>query len=177
MGAARGVVGAGLAVVLASSLLVGCRTGDDDTVAVEPDPSPTATLEAPDPGPTRSAPPAVSPAPTEPTAPAPTPAVNGTTSVTAPLAGATVPGPTVTVTGEGTALEGTLLWRVVRAGSADTVAEGWTQAGANGDVGPYAFDVMLEPGDYVAQVWEPDMREGDEDGGRRNLVEVAFTVS
>jgi hypothetical protein len=50
-------------------------------------------------------------------------------------------------------------------------------AGANGEVGPYSFDVTLDPGEYVVQVWEPGMGEGDTDDAPRNLVEVTFTVS
>ncbi len=118
----------------------------------------------------------VSPVPSEPSEPPP-PAVNGPNSITAPLPGAEVGGPVVTVTGEGTGFDGTLMYRVTRAGRSDVVAEGFTTAGANGDVGPYTVDLRLETGEYTVQVWEPGMGEADAGGEPRNLVEVTFTVS
>lgn len=168
---ARNVTAAGLAVVLGVGLLAGCRTGDDaepadettpPTGSAEPEPSdePTATTTAePDDDATSA------------------PAVNGPNSITDPPSGGDVAGPTVTVAGEGTAFEGTLLYRVTPADGTDVVAEGFTTAGANGEVGPYSFEVDLEPGEYTVQVWEPGMGEGDTGGEPRNLVEVTFTVS
>lgn len=167
---ARSVTAAGLAVVLGVGLLAGCRTGDDDadqaeatpTESAEPEPSdePTATTTAePDDDATSA------------------PVVNGPNSITAPAPGEEVAGPTVTVTGEGTAFEATLLYRVTPADGTDVVAEGFTTAGANGEVVPYSFDVELDPGEYTVQVWEPGMGEGDDGGEPRNLVEVTFTVS
>jgi len=91
-----------------------------------------------------------------------------------------VAGPQVEVTGEGTAFEATLLWRVLRAGTADVVTESFTTAGANGEVGPYAFTVELAPGTYTLEVWEPDMSDGAADDGaadRGGLVASTFTVS
>lgn len=167
----RSLTAAGLAVVLGVGLLAGCRTGDDDaeqaeaptpTESAEPEPSdePTATTTAePDDDATSA------------------PVVNGPNSITAPAPGDEVAGPIVTVTGEGTAFEATLLYRVTTAGGTEVVAEGFTTAGANGEVGPYSFDVELEPGEYTVQVWEPGMGEGDDGGEPRNLVEVTFTVS
>ena len=167
---ARSVVAAGLAVVLGTGLLAGCRTDDDGepadetttpTESAEPEPSdePTSTATA------------------EPEDEATAAPVNGPNSITAPAPGAEIAGPTVTVAGEGTGFEGTLLYRVTPAGGADAVAEGFTTAGANGEVGPYTFEVELEPGEYTVQVWEPGMGEGDDEGEPRNLVEVTFTVS
>lgn len=166
----RSLAAAGLVVVLGTGILAGCRTGDDTEPADE-----TAT-------PTRSAEPEPSDDPTstataEPDDEATAPVVNGPNSITAPAPGAEVSGPTVTVTGEGTGFEGTLLYRITPAGGTDAVAEGFTTAGANGEVGPYTFDVDLEPGEYTVQVWEPGMGEGDDGGEPRNLVEVTFTVS
>lgn len=168
---ARSVAAAGLAVVLGAGLLAGCRTGDDDT-----DPAGTTT-------PSESVEPEPSDGPTATTTTEPeddatsAPVVNGPNSITAPAPGAEVAGPTVTVTGEGTAFEATLLYRVTPAGGSDVLAEGFTTAGANGEVGPYSFEVDLEPGEYTVQVWEPGMGEGDTGGEPRNLVEVTFTVS
>lgn len=167
---ARTVAAAGLAVVLGVGLLAGCRTGDDDTEPAEA----TTPTESTEPEPSEPA----STATAEPDDDATSaPVVNGPNSITAPAPGDEVAGPTVTVTGEGTAFEATLLYRVTPAGSADVVAEGFTEAGANGEVGPYSFEVDLDPGEYTVQVWEPGMGEGDDGGEPRNLVEVTFTVS
>ncbi|WP_448629146.1 Gmad2 immunoglobulin-like domain-containing protein [Cellulomonas soli] len=90
----------------------------------------------------------------------------------------------MTVSGEATAFEGTLVWDVVAAGSGDDaapVAQGSTQAGANGEVGPFTIAVDLEPGTWTVRVWEPDMSDGEgqeaDASGRRNLVTATFTVS
>lgn len=172
MRAARHLTAAGLAVVLGTSLLAGCRTGDETEPADDPT---TATVDpgTAEPAPTDDASASPTGEPAEPTGPA----VNGPNSITAPLAGADIAGPTVTVTGEGTGFEGTLLYRVTPAGGSDVVAEGFTTAGANGEVGPYTIEVELDPGEYTVQVWEPGMGEGDGEGEPRNLVEVTFTVS
>ncbi len=167
---ARGVAAAGLAVVLGVGLLAGCRTGDDAEPAESTTPSGSAEPSEP------SEPTATTTADPDDDA-TPGPVVNGPNSITSPAPGDEVAGPTVTVTGEGTGFEGTLLYQVTPAGGTDVVAEGFTTAGANGDVGPYSFDVDLEPGEYTVQVWEPGMGEGDSGGEPRNLVEVTFTVS
>lgn len=161
------------ALALGGTLLVlaACQTGTEpgDVSPVTPETTDAATVA---PEPTASS----EPMPQETTATEP--AVNGPNSITAPLDGQTVTGPVVTVTGEGTAFEATLLYAVLVAGTEDVVVEDYTEAGANGEVGPYTFDVELEPGDYVLRVWEPDMSEGESDTGPyRNLVEVEFTVS
>ena len=169
----RSTAAAGLAVVLGVSLLAGCRTGE----GTEPGEAPTSVGE------TGTETPRPSEEPTETGTPDPgddataAPTVNGPNSIVTPAAGDDVAGPTVTVSGEGTGFEGTLLYRVTVAGGTDVVSEGFTTAGANGDVGPYSFDVTLEPGDYTVQVWEPGMGEGEAEGEPRNLVEVTFTVS
>ncbi|NLE72680.1 MAG: hypothetical protein GX609_11460 [Actinomycetales bacterium] len=162
---ARRLAAVGVAVALLGAGLAGCRTGepepaDEPTVSEEPSASPEPTPEV-----TETA-----------EAPDPEPAVNGPNSITEPLAGAEVPGPTVTVSGEGTAFEATLNYRVLRAGTDEVVAEGWTMAGANGEVGPYTFTVELEPGEYTVEVWEPDVSDGESGVDRHNPVEVTFTV-
>ncbi|GAA3807590.1 Gmad2 immunoglobulin-like domain-containing protein [Cellulomonas soli] len=88
----------------------------------------------------------------------------GTTVITSPTSGAVVDGPTVTVEGQGTAFEATLRWEVVAAGAdgdSPNVAEGYADAGANGEVGPFTFTVDLTPGDWTIRVWAP----GEADGG------------
>lgn len=165
----RALLAAGLGV----AVLTGCQTGQDP---IEPGAGPTVadpveSEPAAEPEPSESADPD---GPTDP----PEPVVNGDNSITSPLPGTSVPGPTVTATGEGTAFEATLLYRVVVAGSRDVVVEDFTTAGANGEVGPWTIDLTLEPGDYTLQVWEPDMSDGESEGGpARNLVETTFTVT
>ena len=103
------------------------------------------------------------------------PVTNGPNSLLTPGDGATVAGPTVTVSGDGTAFEGTLVYEVDDA-SGDVVDQGYTQAGANGEVGPYEFELTLDPGTYTVRVWEPAMGE-EESGDPVNEVSASFTVS
>lgn len=162
------------ALLLASGATLGvaaCQTTVDDAPATAP--STSTASEEPGASATATSAPTGSPAPT-PTAGA----TNGVNVLTAPLDGSTVAGPTVTVSGQGTAFEATLSYRVLVAGSQDVVAEGFTMAGANGEVGPFSFDVDLTPGSYTVQVWEPDMSDGEGTLGTfGNLVEATFTVS
>ena len=162
------------AAALALLVLAGCQTGQEP--ADEPStgtPTPTATAE-----PT----PTTEPAPS--TAPDAGAATNGPNTITSPVAGDTLAGPQVTATGEGTAFEATLNYQVVDAVSGDVVAgPDYTMAGANGEVGPWAIDLTLEPGEYTLQVWEPDMSDGEGGEGAEgtdalgnNPVEVTFTV-
>lgn len=155
---------AALAVVAALTL-AGCAGTD------EPGAEPTTqTASAMTPAPTTPAPAA--------TTPAPEPA--GANVIATPADGSTVAGPQVEVTGEGTAFEGTLSWRVLTAGTAEIVTENFTTAGANGEVGPFMFTVELTPGTFTLEVWEPDMSDGAGDGatdGRRGLATSTFTVS
>lgn len=159
---------AAVGAVLGVLLLAGCQTGTDEP-ASEPEPSPTVTE------PTESPSPSATPTP-EPTEAGPV--VNGPNSITTPAPGDAVTGPTVTVAGEGTAFEATLSYRVLVAGTEDVVTEGFTMGGANGEIGPWTFDLTLDPGEYTVQVWEADASDGESpDGPFRNLVEVTFTVS
>ncbi|MCB2175533.1 MAG: Gmad2 immunoglobulin-like domain-containing protein [Actinomycetales bacterium] len=103
------------------------------------------------------------------------PITNGPNSLLTPGDGATVSGPTVTVTGDGTAFEGTLVYEVTDA-SSGVVDQGYTQAGANGEIGPYEFELTLDPGTYTVRVWEPAMGE-EESGDPVNEVSATFTVS
>ena len=165
---ARTAAVAGLTLVLGLGLLAGCQTGEDSEAAEPSSPGTEAAEPTPSDEPTAT---------TDPTDEvAPDPVTNGPNSITAPVAGAQVTGPTVTVSGEGTAFEATLNYRVVVAGTQDVVAEGYTMAGANGEVGPYSFDVELAPGEYTVQVWEPDVSDGESGVDEHNPVEVTFTV-
>jgi hypothetical protein len=155
-------------------VLTGCGDGAADGTTATP------TVTAP----------ASSPA----TSPAPTPsgttgapldtsgdvAQAGTTTLTAPVAGSTVAGPTVTVSGTGTAFEGTLVWDVHPAGeiTSAVVYQGSTQAGSNGEVGPFSFTVDLPAGAWTVRVWEPDVADGASDvGPSSHLVSATFLVA
>ena len=156
-------------------LLTACQTGAEE---VDPSatPSPAATEE-----------PTPTPEPTpEPSESAPDPSVeegantltNGENSILEPAAGAVLTGPDVTVSGEGTAFEANLNYHVLRAGTEEVVGEiGYTMAGANGEIGPWAIDLTLDPGTYTVQVWEPNVSDGEGEAGPYiNLVEVTFAV-
>ena len=76
--------------------------------------------------------------------------------------GATRKAGTVAFEGVATAFEGNVVWTVARE-DGSVVKEGHTMAGANGEFGPYTFEVELEPGKYVVTVTAPDM-SGNTDG-------------
>lgn len=157
---------AALVVAVAVAALSGCQSGTPTDASSSPTASPSATPSAtPTPSPSPTPDPTASAGPTE-----------GTNRILSPQDGAAVPGPVVTVSGEGTAFEGTLLWRALPAGSTEPAAEGFTQGGANGEVGPFTFDVELAPGTWTIQVWEPGMGEGDTGGDPVGLVEVTVEV-
>jgi len=99
----------------------------------------------------------------------------GSNAITTPADGATVAGPQVTVTGVGTAVEATLRWRVLTAGTTDVVTEDFTTAGANGVIGPFTFTVELPAGSYALEVWEPGA--SDTTTPRHALVTSTFTVT
>lgn len=156
------------ALVAASTLalvLAACATQDT--------PGETTSPVVASPG---TATPSTTPEPTTTSEPATTPTgdpvVNGTTVLTAPLPGAEVSGPTVTVTGEGTAFEATLDWRVTDIDGTE-VARDFTMAGANGEIAPFEFAVDLQPGEYIVRVWETSAMDGEEE---INPVEAPFSV-
>ncbi len=147
------------ALLAASAGLAGCATGADQPGSTTATGSGSAAPSAaPTPGATDGR-----------------PVTNGPNSLLTPGDGATVAGPTVTVSGDGTAFEGTLVYEVDDA-SGDVVDQGYTQAGANGEVGPYEFELTLDPGTYTVRVWEPAMGE-EESGDPVNEVSASFTVS
>ncbi len=157
-------------VVAAALTLSGCANGDEPGAAVSADTSASPSAE---PSPTPSA------SPVDQTA-TPVEPVNATVTIAAPADGATVAGPQVEVTGAGTAFEGNLRWQALAAGTTDVVQEGFTTAGANGTVGPYAFTVDLTAGSYTIEVWEPGESDAGGEGatdGRLGLVTSTFTVS
>lgn len=167
--------------VLGMLAVAACQTGTEEPIVAGPEPSVIESEQSDEPTDEPTDQPADEPTdepadePTdEPTSEA---AVNGPNSITEPHAGETVDGPLVTVAGEGTAFEATLVYRVTTAGTEDVVTEGYTMAGANGEIGPYTVELTLDPGEYTVGLWEPDASDGESpDGPYRNLVEVTFTV-
>lgn len=180
-------VGTGIAVALT---LAACQgTGSSTPTDSPPTPAPTDEISAPEEletpvtDPASEAPdpdtdPDADPAPADDGIPEDA-AVNGPNSIVEPLDGASVSGPAVTVRGEGTAYEGTLNYEVVRVETDEVVAADFTQAGANGEVGPYEFTVDLDPGTYVVRVFEPEISDSEpgDTGPYVNLVEVTITVT
>ena len=158
--------------VAAALTLSGCANGDEPGAAASVDASAsTSPSSAPSPTPAASA--------VDQTADPVDPA-NETVTIAAPADGASIAGPQVEVTGAGTAFEGNLRWQALTAGTTDVVQEGFTTAGANGTVGPYAFTVELAPGSYTIEVWEPGESDAGGEGatdGRLGLVTSTFTVS
>jgi len=111
------------------------------------------------------------PAFAEPVARAPMVDVQGLIWLLAPTEGETVESP-VRIAGYGTAFEGTVTWEVRRAGSDEVVADGFTQAGANGEFAEFSDTVELEPGDYEIRAFESSA----EDGRPLNVDTKTFTV-
>lgn len=178
---ARRTAASATAVGLALTLtLTGCQTGTDEEPTSASTPAATPSDPAPTPEPAESS--ADEPAAEPSEAPAGAGAeglVNGPNAITSPGPGASVAGPAVTVTGEGTAFEATLNYHVLDAASGAVVQDvAYTMAGANGEVGPWTIELTLDPGTYTVEVWEPDVSDGE--GGAEpflNLVEVTFTVT
>ncbi|PVU83782.1 hypothetical protein DDP54_13165 [Cellulomonas sp. WB94] len=170
------LVAAGVGAALTIATSAGCASG-----TVQPGAStPVTTATAP--ATTSATAPASTPTPEPSASSTPTDGVptdqptNGPNTLTAPTAGATVDGPDVPVTGTGTGFEATLSWEAVPTGGGDPVAQGFTTAGANGEVGPFAFTATLPPGTYTLSVWEPDMSDGATGTKRHNQVSVTVTV-
>lgn len=88
-----------------------------------------------------------------------------------PGEGATVESP-VKITGYGTAFEGTVSW-VVEAADGSDVAEGFTQAGANGEFAEFSDTVELPPGEYTLLAFESSA----EDGRPIHMDTKSFTVA
>ncbi len=154
-----------LAAVLA---LAGCQSGTATPAGTASQTS-ASTSPSTAASPNDAATATITPPPTEAAGP-------GTTTIAAPSDGATVAGPAVTVSGTGTAFEGTLLY-VVQGADGSSVRQGFTTAGANGTIGPFSFDVTLDPGTYTVEVWEPGMGEGDATAPPLNVARATFTVS
>lgn len=155
-------LGRALAALLGLALLAGCASTGASTGATSPAPSISPSASS-----TETTPVAPSPSTSE----APGPNV-----IAKPTDGESVTGPTVTVTGRGTAFEATLVWEATDAATHESIKTGSTMAGANGAIGPFSFTVNLDPGDYVLEIWEPDVSDEAADP-HHNSVSVTFTVT
>jgi len=107
----------------------------------------------------------------EPIARSPRMDVQGLIWLLGPTEGATVFSP-VQITGYGTAFEATVNWEVRRQGSDEVVAEGFTDAGANGEFSDFSDTVELDPGTYELRAFESSA----EDGRPLNTDSKVFTV-
>jgi immunoglobulin-like protein involved in spore germination/sporulation and spore germination protein len=105
----------------------------------------------------------------KPIARAPMVDVQGLIWLLSPAQGATVSSP-VTISGYGTAFEGTISWEVRKDGK--KVASGSTQGGSNGDFGSFRFPVTLPPGSYEVRAFESSA----EDGSAQHVDTKDFTV-
>jgi hypothetical protein len=92
-----------------------------------------------------------------PVARAPMVDVQGLIWLLAPTEGETVSSP-VTISGYGTAFEGTISWEVRRGGT--KVAEGFTQGGSMGEFGEFTDTVDLDPGTYELRAFESSAEDG-----------------
>lgn len=93
----------------------------------------------------------------KPVARAPMADVQGWIWLLTPTQGATVASP-VTISGFGTAFEGTISWEVTQHGS--KVAEGATQGGSNGEFADFTDTVTLPPGSYQIRAFEASAESG-----------------
>lgn len=80
--------------------------------------------------------------------------------------------PKVRISGYGTAFEGTVSWEVRRVGATGVVADGFAQAGANGEFDEFQDAVTLEPGEYEIRAFESSA----EDGRPLHVDSKTFTV-
>ncbi|GEM_PF-2510387 len=97
--------------------------------------------------------------------------------ITAPTEGERLPVGQVGVTGRGTASEGTLLWRITQA-DGEVLSDGFTTAGANGEVGDFAIQQQVQAGTCTpctVQVWAPD-ESGGEGSQPEGPASVTFSV-
>ena len=101
--------------------------------------------------------------------------VQGLIWLLSPAEGSTVSSP-VTISGYGTAFEGTINWEVRKMDKAVSVdklvAEGHTQGGSNGEFGDFHDTVDLPPGTYEIRAFESSPK----DGSPQHVDTKVFTV-
>jgi len=164
------VATAGIAALLAVATVSGCATTGGTGTTPAPATTSSATTQTAASAPAATTTPTAQPLPTDQPS-------SGPNVITTPTPGSTVSGPDVTISGTGTAFEGTLNWEIVPVGGATPVASGFATAGANGTPGPFTFSATVPTGTMTVAVWEPDMSAGESGTARHNLVTVTFTVS
>lgn len=164
--------GLGLAAVL---LLAACgQAVDVDPAGSTTSPEPSVTTSATDAAASGGA--SSSAGTTASTAPAGGATGSGLSQsvvITAPVEGERLPVGPIGVTGRGTASEGTLLWRITQA-DGEVLSDGFTTAGANGEVGDFAIQQQVQAGTCTpctVEVWAPD-----ESGGEGALPEGPASV-
>ena len=178
----RTLVGAAAAVLLVAGCQTTAEPAQSPTATVDEEPTATASPSdtAPPSTPQPEPEPEPEPEPDQTETPLPeaaAPTASGDNEILSPGDGESVRGPDVVISGTGRAFEATLLWRVVVAGTENVVAEDFTMAGSSGEIGPFEIEVELEPGVYQAEVWAPDVSDGEAGGPERiDLVAVTFVV-
>lgn len=172
-------------VATAAALLLAAGCQSSPGPAGSPTTSPEPATQSPAPSETETEPepttePEPEPEPSDSESPLPeavAPTASGENEIVSPADGETVRGPNVVIEGTGRAFEATLLWRVVVAGTENVVAEDFTMAGSAAEAGPFEIEVELDPGTYQAEVWAPDVSDGEAGGPERiDLVAVTFVV-
>ncbi|TXR57144.1 Gmad2 immunoglobulin-like domain-containing protein [Quadrisphaera setariae] len=97
--------------------------------------------------------------------------------ITAPTEGERLPAGPMGIVGQGSAPEGTLLYRITQADGA-VLSDGYTDAGANGQVGDFSIPQTVQEGTCTpctAEVWVPDESAG-EGTVPTGAAKVTFTV-
>lgn len=97
--------------------------------------------------------------------------------ITAPTEGETLPAGPMGIVGQGSAPEGTLLFRITQA-DGTVLSDGYTDAGANGEVGDFSIPQTVQAGTCTpctAEVWVPDESAG-EGSVPSGAAKVTFTV-
>lgn len=114
------------------------------------------------------------------TAPGPAATGTGTSAsvvITAPTEGERLPAGPMGIVGQGSAPEGTLLYRITQA-DGTVLSDGYADAGANGEVGDFSIPQTVQAGTCTpctAQVWVPDESAG-EGTIPSTAAKVTFTV-
>lgn len=97
--------------------------------------------------------------------------------ITAPTEGERLPAGPMGIVGQGSAPEGTLLYRITQA-DGTVLSDGYTDAGANGQVGDFSIPQTVQKGTCTpctAEVWVPDESAG-EGTVPTGAAKVTFTV-
>lgn len=172
--------GAAPVAVLAVLLLSGCGGAQPDTEPVGADGTSSASADAPSSSSSATTSATASASGTAATAPGPAATGTGLSEsvvITAPVEGERLPAGPMGVVGQGTAFEGTLLYRITQA-DGTVLADGSTMAGANGEIGDFSVQQTVQKGTCTpctAEVWAPD-ESGGEGTKEEGPAKVTFYV-